>query len=108
MKRVHLFLAVIGFAVPYSFLARFLAPHGLNLPLLFNYLFANTISTFFAVDLIITALVFLVFSRQEAQRYQMKNWWVYVMATLVVGPSFVFPVFLYFRETAYRSAAVAI
>lgn len=103
MKRWYLFLAVIGFIVPYYFFARFLTAHGLDLPLLLNYLFANPISAFFAVDLIITALVFLVFSRQEAQRYQMSNWWAYVLATVLIGPSFAFPIFLYFRESAAAS-----
>jgi hypothetical protein len=100
MRRLYLVLAVIGFVLPFYFFARFLAAHCLNLPLLLRYLFANPISSFFAVDLIITALVFLVFSRQEAQRYKMRHWWACVLATLLVGPSFAFPIFLYFRESA--------
>ncbi|HSR33367.1 MAG TPA: DUF2834 domain-containing protein [Anaerolineae bacterium] len=28
----------------------------------------------------------------------MRNWWVYAVATLFVGPSFAFPLFLYVRE----------
>ena len=103
MKRLYLFLAVIGFIVPYYFFARFLAAHGLDLPLLLSYLFANNISTFFAVDLIMTAVVFLVFSRQEAQRHKMRHWGAYVLATLLVGPSFAFPIFLYFRESVAAS-----
>jgi hypothetical protein len=41
--------------------------------------------------------VFLIFSYQEAQRYRMGRWWVYLLATLFVGPSFAFPLFLYIR-----------
>lgn len=52
--------------------------------------------------------LFLVFSRQEAQRYKMRHWWAYVLATLLVGPSFAFPIFLYFRASVLRSAAAAI
>jgi hypothetical protein len=40
-----------------------------------------------------------VFSFQEARRLQMSRWWGYVAATLLVGPSFALPLFLYFRET---------
>jgi hypothetical protein len=76
----------------------FLVEYGLNLVLLIDQLFANDISTFFAVDLIITAIVFLIFMVREAGRYQMRNWWLYIVATLAVGPSFAFPLFLYFRE----------
>jgi hypothetical protein len=68
------------------------------LGLLIDQLFANDISTFFAVDLIITAIVFLIFVVREAARYRMLNWWLYIVATLAVGPSFAFPLFLYFRE----------
>jgi hypothetical protein len=35
---------------------------------------------------------------REAGRYQMRNWWLYIVAALAVGPSFAFPLFLYFRE----------
>ena len=98
MKRLYLFLAVIGFVLPYYFFVSFLIENGFDLTLLFDQLFANDISTFFAVDLIITAIVFLIFMVQESRRYQMGNRWVYIVATLVVGPSFAFPLFLYFRE----------
>jgi hypothetical protein len=47
--------------------------------------------------------LFLVFSRQEAQRHRMRSWWAYVLATLLIGPSFAFPIFLYFRESAAAS-----
>lgn len=100
MKRLYLVLAVIGFVVPYTFFATFLMANGLDLALMVEYLFANPISTFCAVDLIITAVVFLVWCRQEAQRVQMGYWWGYLLATLLVGPSFSVPLFLSFREAA--------
>ena len=99
MKRLYLVLAMAGFVVPYFFLISFVAANGLNLTLLVEQLFGTPISTFFAVDLIITAVVFWVFLYQEARRLQMSRWWVYVVATLLVGPSFALPLFLYFRET---------
>ncbi len=104
MKRVYLILAMAGFILPYYFFISFLTANGLNLPLLVEQLFGTPISTFFAVDLIITAVVFRVFLYQEARRLQMKRQWVYVVATLLVGPSFALPLFLYFRET--RLAAI--
>jgi hypothetical protein len=99
MKRLYLILAVAGFVLPYYFLINFLATNGLNLTLLVEQLFGTPISTFFAVDLIITAMVFWVFLYQEARRLQLQRWWVYIIATLLVGPSFALPLFLYFRET---------
>jgi hypothetical protein len=102
---VYLFLAATGFVLPYYFFVSFLVENGPDLPLLFKQLLANDISTFFAMDLVITAVVFLVFSFREAERRGMGRWWVYVIATLVMGPSFAFPLFLYVREgTAGRSS----
>jgi hypothetical protein len=98
MKLLYLILAVAGFILPYYFFISFLAANGLNLSLLIEQLFGTPISAFFAVDLLITAVVFWVFVYREAGRLQMKRAWVYVAATLLVGPSFALPLFLYFRE----------
>ncbi len=98
MKRFYLILAVAGFVLPYYFFLSFLIANGLNLSLLIQQLFGTSISTFFAVDLLITASVFWVFSYQEARHLQMRHWWVYIVATFLVGPSFALPLFLYFRE----------
>ncbi len=106
MKKLYLLLAIVGFVLPYYFFVPFLAAHGLNPQLLLSQLFANDISSFFAVDLIITAIVFWVFLYREARRWQMGNWWVYVLATLLVGPSFALPLFLYFRESRIEKHAL--
>ena len=98
MKLSYLILAIAGFILPYYFFISFLAANGLNLSLLIEQLFGTPISAFFAVDLLITAAVFWVFVYREAGRLQMKRAWVYVAATLLVGPSFALPLFLYFRE----------
>lgn len=98
MKRVYLLLALAGFVIPYYFFITFLTAHGLNVPLMIEQLFGTPISTFFAVDLLITAIVFWIFLYREAHRLQMKHRWVYLVATLLVGPSFALPLFLYFRE----------
>ena len=98
MRRLYLILAFVGFVLPYYFFVSFLTENGLNVQLFFEQLFANNIAAFFAVDLIITAIVFLIFSYQEARRYRMGNWWAYLLATLLIGPSFALPLFLYIRE----------
>jgi hypothetical protein len=97
MKRLYLILAVAGFVLPYYFYVSFLMAHGLDLQLLLSQLFANEISTFFAVDLIITAIVLIVFVYRESRRLRVRNWGVYVLVTLLVGPSCAFPLFLYVR-----------
>jgi hypothetical protein len=98
MRSLYLLLAVAGLVLPYYFYVSFLAENGLDLPLLLDQFFASDISTFFAVDLIITALAFCVFLYQEAQKLEMQHWWLFVVATLLVGPSFALPLFPYFRK----------
>ena len=105
MKRLYLLLAILGLILPYYFFVSFLVAYGLDLPLLFDQLFANDISTFFAIDLVITAIVFLVFSYRESRRAGMGHWWAYLVSTLVIGPSFALPLFLYFRESLLREPA---
>lgn len=105
MRKLYLLLAVIGFFLPYYFFVSFLIVNGLNPQLLLSQLFANNISSFFAVDLIISAIVFWVFLYRESQRCQMENWWVYIVATLIIGPSFALPLFLCFRESRIEKLA---
>ena len=102
-KSIYVVLALVGLLAPYYFFFRFLSTDGFDMPLLFNQLFANNISTFFAVDLIISVIVFWVYMIGEASRLQMKNWWLYILVTLGVGLSFALPLFLYFRERKLES-----
>ena len=97
-KSVYLTLALIGLFVPYYFFLKFLATEGINVPLLLNQLFSNNIMTFFVVDLIISVIVFWIYMTAEANRLQMKNSGLYILASLFVGLSFALPLFLYFRE----------
>ncbi len=105
MRKLYLLFAVVGFVLPYYFFVSFLFTNGLNLQLFFSQIFANNISSFFAVDLIISAIVFWIFLYRESQRWQVRNWWVYIVATLTIGSSFALPLFLYFREARIGALA---
>jgi hypothetical protein len=97
-QTIYLILASLGLVVPYWFLFQFMVGNGLNFVLLIGQLFANDISTFFAVDLIIAIIVFWIYMVSEARKLQMKNYWLYILASLTVGLSFALPLFLFFRE----------
>ena len=98
-KNLYLTFASIGLVVPYYFLFQFLSANGFDIPLLVGELFANHVSTFFAVDLIISIIVFWIWMVAETNRLQMKNSWLYILASLIVGLSFALPLFLYVRES---------
>jgi phosphoglycerol transferase MdoB-like AlkP superfamily enzyme len=103
-KNIYLVLLLLGLLIPYYFLFKFLSSNGLNISLLVQQLFANDISTFFAVDLVISILVFWIYMFAEANKLQMKNSWLYLLASLLVGLSFALPLFLYFRERKMETA----
>ena len=98
-KHVYLILAVIGFVGPYYFFVSFLAAHGLDGKAFVQELFGTRISTFFAVDLLLSSVVFVRYLRQEAARYSIGSWWLYLVALLTVGLSFALPLFLSVRES---------
>jgi hypothetical protein len=100
MRRRHLYLllAAVGLVGPYGFFVSFLTTHGLDGKEFLSELFGTRISTFFAVDLILSCVVFLVYLRQETARYSIQHRWLYVLALVTVGLSFALPLFLYARE----------
>lgn len=98
MQWLFLVAAILGAALPLSYLFPFLAAHGLDMPLFFKQLFQNNISAFFGVDVFVSALALLLFVYSEGRRRGMRNLWAYVLCTLLVGVSFGLPLFLFFRE----------
>jgi hypothetical protein len=63
-------------------------------------LFANRASTFFALDVIVSAIVLWVFIAFETSRTRMRHAWAPVLVSLTVGVSAALPLFLYLRESA--------
>ena len=92
------YVAVAGFAVPWYFFLTFLLENGTDLGLFIQYLLANRISVFFAADLMIVALATLFYLWSEERKQPNSRWWLFAGSTLVIGPSFSIPLYLYFRE----------
>jgi hypothetical protein len=61
-------------------------------------LFANRISAFFGLDVIVSSFVLWAFVIIEGRRRRMKHLWAYITCNLAVGVSFALPLFLYMRE----------
>ena len=95
---LYLALCVLGVILPYSQLLPFLREHGLDLRLLVEQLFANRISGFFGLDVIVSSVVLWAFVLTEGRRKKMKHLWVYILCNLTVGVSLGLPLFLYIRE----------
>ena len=94
-KHIFLVLTIIGFIAPYYF---FLQVREFDLNTVFQQFAASKILSGTAMDLLISVIVFWFFMFTEAKKLEMKNAWVYFLATLLVGLSFALPLFLYYRE----------
>jgi len=107
-RYVYLVCCVFGLILPYSQFLPWLFEHGLNLTLFVRELFANRISAFFAIDLVVSAIVLLWFIQSEGKRLRVRLLWLPMVGTLFVGVSFGFPLFLFLREvTLERTIARA-
>ena len=98
LRHVYLMLCVLGFLLPYSQLVPWVMEHGLNLSLFFHDLFANRIGAFFGMDVLVSAVVLVVFARTEGRRLDLPGRWLPVLAVLLVGVSLGLPLFLYLRQ----------
>jgi hypothetical protein len=97
-KHLYLLFCIIGIVVPYVPFAPFVHQHGLDLPLVFQQLFATPISSFFGLDVIVATLVLWTLVWIEGRRLRMERLWAPVLASLTVGVSLGLPLFLYMRE----------
>jgi len=105
-KTIFLALAVIGTVLPCWQFLPFLRENGLDLRLFVVQMFANPVSAFFALDVIVSSLVLWVLVAVEGRRVRAKHLWAPIVANLAVGVSLGLPLFLYLRETALQSAQV--
>ena len=99
LRHRYLVLATLGILLPYwQFVPWIMEHHALNMPLFIRDLFANRISAFFAMDVIVSAVVLISFIQSEGKRLGMRLLWLPTIGTLLVGVSLGLPLFLYQRQ----------
>jgi len=99
LRYLYLLFALIGLILPYSQLIPWITEHhALNMPLFIRDLFANRISAFFALDVIVSAVVLISFIQIEGRRLGMRLLWLPVLSVCLVGVSLGLPLFLYLRQ----------
>jgi hypothetical protein len=101
-KTIYLLLCLAGTIAPLWHFVPWVAEHGLNARLFIEQLFANRISSFFAMDVFVSAAVVFVFAFFERGRLGGK-WWLPVVSVVAVGVSLGLPLLLYLREGAKLS-----
>ncbi|MEK6320410.1 MAG: DUF2834 domain-containing protein [Acidobacteriota bacterium] len=103
---LYLILCFAGTILPCSQLIPFFREHGLDMPLFFQQLFANKVSAFFGLDVIVSSLVLWVFVYSEGARLKMRRLWIYIACNLLVGVSLGLPLFLLMRESKLDQSTV--
>jgi len=104
-KNIYLFLCIPGAAIPYSQFVPWIMENGLHLGQLFGQLFANRISAFFGLDVLVSSAVLLVFMRVEGRLLSMRFRWLPIVGLCAVGVSLALPLFLYLRERALEESS---
>ncbi|MBL4863961.1 MAG: DUF2834 domain-containing protein [Rhodobiaceae bacterium] len=97
-KWFYLLATVAGTLLPLSQFLPWLSANGLDIPLFFDDLFVNGVAGFFGLDVIISAIVLLLFIQIEGKRVGLTKLWLPITGTLLVGISCGLPMFLYLRE----------
>jgi hypothetical protein len=103
-KNVYLGLCFVGFVLPYWQFVPWVSAHGLNLVLFARELFANRISAFFGMDVLVSAVVLIAFMQIESRRRTISWRWLPIIGLVLVGVALALPLFLYLRELAHESA----
>jgi Terpene cyclase DEP1 len=98
-KTIYLALCFAGALLPYWQFIPWVAQNGLSVPRFLRELFVNRISAFFGMDVLVSAVVLVVFMRFESARLDIRRRWLPVLGLLTVGVSLGLPMFLYMRES---------
>jgi hypothetical protein len=98
---------LLGLVLPYSqFIPWIIEQHAFNIPVFMHDLFANRISAFFALDVIVSAIVLLWFIQSEGRQLRMRLLWLPMLGTVFVGVSLGLPLFLYLRQLELDRKAI--
>jgi len=96
MREVFLVLVGIGVIAPYTAFAPWMFDYGPDIGLFIESMFENRIAGFFALDVIVSAVVLIV-AAVHAQRRGGKGLVSVITATLLIGVSAGLPLYLYHR-----------
>jgi hypothetical protein len=106
-KNIYLLLWLLGIVIPYSLFLPWVFQNGMDWRLFLGSLAVNRISLFFAADVLISAVVLVVFVGQESERLRIRYGWIVTLGLCLVGVSFALPFYLYLRERGLESGQVA-
>lgn len=98
VRHFYLMMAVVGTVIPWLFFGSFFSQYGFDIPRFLQSLFANEPAGGFSADVLISILVFWVWSWRDAAERKVARWWLVLPASCSVGLSLALPLYLYLRE----------
>jgi len=99
MCAIYLVIAVVALFGTWSQNLAFMAEPGHGDALTFiRACFANHAAASIAIDLLLLGVAVFVFMGIEAKKHRMRFYWLYVVASLGIAISVVFPVFMAVRQ----------
>jgi len=98
MKIFYGLLTILGLILPYTQLISWINVNGIDLILLVQEILQSKISLFAWLDVIMSAIVLIVFIVYEGKKQDINKLWIPIIGTLSVGVSFGLPLFLLMRE----------
>lgn len=98
LRLFYLAAAVVGTVVPWVFFASYFAVSGIEASRIIQSLFANGAASGFVSDVLISIIVFWIWSWDDAKRRRVKYWWLVIPAGFFVGLSLAMPLYFFFRE----------
>ncbi len=102
LQNLYLLFILLGIVLPYSQFIPFVFENGMDMNLFISRVFDNRASAFVAMDLTLSALVFVFFTFTEGERIKLRKYWIPIIVTILVGFSVGFPLFLFMRERHLR------
>ena len=104
-RRFYFGLCLLGLLVPNAAFWPWLLTHGLDPKRFLLDLFANGVSAFFGLDVVLSALALSGFVLLEGTRLRLRRRRLPILATCLVGVSLGLPLFLYQRQVHLERGA---
>lgn len=105
IKIMYLVLAAAGLVLPYSaILSEYQSSGGFDFSLMLQAMWATPMSRIFAWDLTVAAVSWLAWAVHQFKSVRIWQFILCAAGTFLVGMSFGFPLFLFFREINRDSA----
>ena len=76
--------------------------NGFDIPLLLEQVYTSRIAAFRLLDVIVLAVVLILFVLTEGRKHKVPHLWVPFLGTVTGGVSFGLPLYLYLRERSFR------